>query len=1021
MSVIEQESLSLDGKFTNHDVKNKVENDIPNFMEDVIDNDSDDCQDNEDSIVDNVKRDSRNLGEKNDDETQKENGSDNESNQRESHNSIEVINEVEQLNVIENNISWSVENKDENELSEQLKDSKILTEDVNDEDEEHLENKIVLKDLENENEKDKEVMSNPIELNLQDISQSNEKSIEGKETSICEENKIENEDKNQEKVSSVSDIITCEGIDYENKECNDVNIQDFNEDSDTEKECKIEKQIATTYESCEKERQEVVKSEFFMRIKKVSEINEENLLEEKSDKRKNEPTGTNLLDKANDEEVTEVKNVSLENEIQSETKEEDSEDLEKTELKLNKESNKCVENEEIIDIADEKDEECITVIDQDMCEVDKEPEKILDLEDNLVSSENTKPKTDIECNDQENVVSAESKENSENPDHSKEIKISDNLKIPLDDDVTNSQSIKQVSTPISSIKEKKPLLHISKLSNTLDILSDDEEEPSKEESQVQSTVEKQCINIEDDDDIMLIDEETSKDTNKNDITIPSGTDTKKNEKEQGPEDLKEDISMDVTNNDQDVEPESIVKEDKVTETETKDDKQDKKTEEKPSIDSTLSSKPLLPVNFLKSCKKNLAEMTREELEEFCVLKIVESVVDRSNLSEMNLQLKSMAHNIEDYKKKTNTLMKQNRDLQVVLKSVQEEQKKNSGQPITPLKITRSVGMQVLMMETSRKKSMAPNKFQNALPPNSVKSAKCQSPKTPKSQNQNNQQYPVPRLVPAVNNSNTNNKVPTPTPIAPKTQNNVPNGIKNSLPTPKPEKRSYGKMQQGNSITVDLTDDEPPSKIAQRNIAAPVRLVPQQSLLTPQRPQFANSVNTPRKVYIPISGSQNQVGQAIVLKQLSPHVPRLRGPALLPKPGTSIRMPRIAARHPAPLPDSMKQYQPPNWKALPPAPELKLSKVENGIVISWKIDGYQEENHEEIASYQLYAYQETSAPPNTALWKKIGDVKALPLPMACTLTQFMAGYKYFFAVRAVDVRSRLGPFSLPGSILLLNKM
>lgn len=148
------------------------------------------------------------------------------------------------------------------------------------------------------------------------------------------------------------------------------------------------------------------------------------------------------------------------------------------------------------------------------------------------------------------------------------------------------------------------------------------------------------------------------------------------------------------------------------------------------------------------------------------------------------------------------------------------------------------------------------------------------------------------------------------------------------------------------------------------------------------------------------------------------------PGLRPKvPNSQMARPQSVRlnRHPAPLPDAMKQYQPPNWKALPPAPDLKLSKVENGIVISWKIEGYQEDSYEQIASYQLYAYQETSSPPSTALWKKIGDVKALPLPMACTLTQFMAGFKYFFAVRAVDIRSRLGPFSLPGSILLLNKL
>ncbi|CAH0727147.1 unnamed protein product, partial [Brenthis ino] len=470
----------------------------------------------------------------------------------------------------------------------------------------------------------------------------------------------------------------------------------------------------------------------------------------------------------------------------------------------------------------------------------------------------------------------------------------------------------------------------------------------------------------------------------------------------------------IINHSTDGERESIVKDEKVTETESKDEKQDKKTQEKPSIDSTLSPKPLLPVNFLKSCKKNLAEMTREELEEFCILKIVESVVDRSNSSEMNLQLKSMALNIADYKKKPEILMKQNRVFQVVLKSIQEEQKKNS---IIPLKKTRSIGIQVLIKETpSSKKFMTPNKYQNELPLNSIKSAKCQCPKSPKGQNQNNQQYHVPKIVPAVNSINTNNKVLIPAPIATKTKNSIPNGIKISPPMSKPEKRSYDKMQQGNSITEDLTDDEPPSKVDHRNIAVPAKLVPQQSLLTPQRPQFANSVNTSRKVYKPISGSQSQVGDAIVFQQLFSHDLRLQGPVLLPKPDTSVRMSRIAARHPAPLPDSIKQCQPPNWKALPPAPELKLSKVENGIVISWKINECQEENHEEIASYQLYAYQETSLPPNTALWKKIGDVKALPLPMACILTQFMAGYEYYFAVRAVDIRSRLGPFSLPGSIL-----
>ncbi|XP_032869462.1 activating transcription factor 7-interacting protein 1-like isoform X4 [Amblyraja radiata] len=124
-------------------------------------------------------------------------------------------------------------------------------------------------------------------------------------------------------------------------------------------------------------------------------------------------------------------------------------------------------------------------------------------------------------------------------------------------------------------------------------------------------------------------------------------------------------------------------------------------------------------------------------------------------------------------------------------------------------------------------------------------------------------------------------------------------------------------------------------------------------------------------------------------------------------------------HPAPLPEAQAPQRLPPEAANtspPQKPQLKLARVQsqNGIVLSWSVSEV-DRTCVPVDSYHLYAYHEDPAATTTpSQWKKIGEVKALPLPMACTLTQFVSGSKYYFAVRAKDIYGRYGPFCDPQS-------
>ncbi|TFJ97910.1 caspase recruitment domain-containing protein 8-like [Platysternon megacephalum] len=105
---------------------------------------------------------------------------------------------------------------------------------------------------------------------------------------------------------------------------------------------------------------------------------------------------------------------------------------------------------------------------------------------------------------------------------------------------------------------------------------------------------------------------------------------------------------------------------------------------------------------------------------------------------------------------------------------------------------------------------------------------------------------------------------------------------------------------------------------------------------------------------------------------------------------------------------------------PQKPELKLAQVQNpkGIALSWTVTEI-DPKCAPVESYHLFIYHEHSNNSTAPHWKKIGEIKALPLPMACSLSQFTASKKYYFTIQSKDVCGRYGPFCDIQSITLIS--
>merc|ERR1712106_26615 len=402
----------------------------------------------------------------------------------------------------------------------------------------------------------------------------------------------------------------------------------------------------------------------------------------------------------------------------------------------------------------------------------------------------------------------------------------------------------------------------------------------------------------------------------------------------------------------------------------------------------------------KKLRKELKKLNRVALEDMIATKMVEVITNRSEIGDLRQQCDSFADTVEKWKKRAAALSKQCTDLSTVMRKYITDSKNRPKDKIAPVRITRSVGLQVMSPDQRRLQQQRQNMNRNRAQDKAVAPGAVQKS--------------APAKTPVSNGSvkHSNGLANTTAPQLPRTVGGT---------TISPAK-SVTPLRNTGSVTITQTKT-PSTSTTPKPVIDIVDLSDDESTPAPPPPKPAPQPVRQGPSSMVRSSGPRQQGQQFIMQGNQLYPVRQQGMARQNMQGNRPMMgsrPRAQMRsvHPAPLPP-MPNPQPnsPNWKLLPPRPALKISKVNNGIVLSWNMN-LNLATHATIASYQLYAYQESSMQrPDPQLWKKVGDVKALPLPMACTLTQFTRGNKYHFAVRAMDMHNRVGQFSEPNSIVL----
>lgn len=342
-----------------------------------------------------------------------------------------------------------------------------------------------------------------------------------------------------------------------------------------------------------------------------------------------------------------------------------------------------VEKESVIGSEVEKEEESVVEESPKIVDDDSKPEETGLLD------ECEPPKEITEIDEQSNE--APSNEDDESNHNGVEERISDQeLNTESSEEATKETN--EVDTPEET---KEPCEDTVSEEKEEAITESNQEEPEKEDdlSSTALVIDESLDKIDEaTDDVPKITDES------NDSAIPLVEDVEMKENGETPSEIEqiskepevpESMDVEMTDTNDDTIP--IVEDEKpIIKVEIKSELKDDK--------SKLKISPPEPVklNFMRKFAKECVKLSRADLEELLLQKVTESIVYRSESTELRNKFQKQEDMIDRLQKRVATLTKQYNDLDMIHKRIEKDLKDRPDGPIQPVRITRAVGLQVFL-------------------------------------------------------------------------------------------------------------------------------------------------------------------------------------------------------------------------------------------------------------------------------------------------------------------------------------